>query len=362
MAAGGAGDTVERLIEGIRAGTVPRQVRLFAAQGLLPVAREELYRLQALLAADPDPELAEAARRSLREEPLEGLVAWVESGQADPVELDLLVRVRDDEALWAAVARAPGVSDETLRRLARHGTPLVQDIVVTNQVRLLGCLEILEDLRANPQVTQDILRRVREFEEEFIEKAATAVAEGEELEPPQEGPSIEGALAELEAMGANIPEDGRLEVPPPADRELAEEAERRGQSAYARLLTMTTHEKILAALKGSREERGILINSRNRLVVRAVLASPKLTESEVERYAASRSVSDEVIRIIAANPRWLRRYGVISALAGNPKTPVRIAMHLLPRLNVRDLKRLSRDRNIHPAVRKHAEKVLAQRR
>jgi len=47
-------ESVDQLIEGILAGTVPRQVRLFAAQGLLPVSRDDLFRLQLLLSADPD--------------------------------------------------------------------------------------------------------------------------------------------------------------------------------------------------------------------------------------------------------------------------------------------------------------------
>jgi len=73
--------------------------------------------------------------------------------------------------MWAAVAVHGRTSDETLRVLARHGSPLIQDIIMTNQVRLLAHLEILDELRANPRVTQVVLRRVHEFEEEFIEKA-----------------------------------------------------------------------------------------------------------------------------------------------------------------------------------------------
>ena len=67
--------------------------------------------------------------------------------------------------------------------------PAVQDVVITNQVRILNCLEALEDLRANPQVSQVVLRRVREFEEEFIEKAV-AQAEGAVEEETREAISI----------------------------------------------------------------------------------------------------------------------------------------------------------------------------
>ena len=56
------------LIAGIVKGQVPRQVRLFAAQGLLPVSREELLSLQCVLSSDPDEELAKLADDSLRGE------------------------------------------------------------------------------------------------------------------------------------------------------------------------------------------------------------------------------------------------------------------------------------------------------
>ncbi len=351
--------TVDQLIEGITKGQVPRQVRLFAAQGLLPVSREDLLRLQIILSADPDEELAGLARASVEQESVDVLLQWLENDELQPLELELVVRIRKEEPIWARVAAHPRTSDETLRLLARNGSPLIQDIIMTNQVRILGCLDILEDLRENPQVTKVILRRVKEFEEEFIRKAAEAAGEVEGLEA---GPSIEEALNELKAIGSHLPSEDTMPVPEAKDAELARELERKGQSATARILTMTTPEKIITALKGSREERSILIRSRNRLVVRAVLSSPKLTDSEIEKFASSRSVSEEVIRFICQNPRWLRRYPVLLALAQNPKTPVRTAMHLLPRLNIRHLKNVAKNRNIHPAVRQHAERLVQNRR
>jgi len=326
---------------------------------LLPVSRDDLFRLQLLLSADPDDELAELARASVAEEQTDFILSWLENDQRTQLELDLLVRNRSEEPIWAAAAQHPATADETLRVLARHGPPLIQDIVITNQVRLFGCLDLLDDLRENPQVSTVILRRAREFEEEFIAKAA---ARQEEAREAQTGPTIEEALLALRSIGSDLPAQDRLPLPSSPDSQLADEATKRGERAYARLLRMTTHEKVLTALKGNSEERGILVNSRNHMVVRAVLASPKLTDNEVERFAASRSVSDEVIRLIAQNPRWLRRYPVILALVNNPKTPVQIARRLLSRINVRHLKQLSVNRNINSAVRTEAAKIFAKRR
>jgi hypothetical protein len=348
----------KQLLQAIMSGQVARQVRLFAAQGLLPIPREDLFRLQAVLASDPDPELAAAATQSLQGEPLTTLIEWIEHHEVEPVVLDMLSRVRSDEAMWAAIAVHAQTSDETMRVLARNGSPLIQDIIITNQVRLLAHLEILDDLRANPRVSQVILRRVREFEEEFIEKAISGqLAESEALRT-----SIEEALAALRAIGAHIPNEHSMPYLTADDPGVREELERLGLSTYARLARMTVKEKVVTALLGGREERTILISSQNRLVVRAALASPKLTESEIERFAATRSISDEAIRIIASNRRWMQQYGVIQALAQNPKTPLQTALRLLPRLSVRDLSRLARDRNINPVVRRRAQEFHSLRR
>lgn len=349
----------QQLFDAILTGQVPRQVRLFAAQGLLPVSREDLFRLQSLLSADPDPELSAAATQSLQSEDVQTLVEWIQHQPGlDPVVLDLLSRIRHEDPMWAAIAVHDGTSNETLRVLARHGSPLVQDIIITNQTRLLGHLELLEDLRANSRVSQVILRRVREFEEEFIEKAIA----GELDEGGTAGVSIEEALAALRAIGAHIPDEQTMPYPTADDPAVREEAERLGLSTYGRMARLSVKEKIIVALRGSREERSILINSRSRLVVRAVLGSPKLTDMEVERIAASRSVSDEAIRIICGNRRWIQHYGVVQALTQNPKTPLQIALRLLPRLSVRDLARLSRDRNVNPVVRRRAGEFFSRRR
>jgi len=351
--------TASDLIEGIIQGKVPHQVRLFAAQGLLPVSLEELLRIQLVLSADPDEALAKLARKSLQEQKPEKILEWLRNEDISTLELDLLVRVRDDEQLWAAVAANAGVSDETLRILARNGSRLVQDIIITNQVRLLGCLELLDDLRANPRIDRVVLRRVKEFEDEFIAKA---IASAGDIEEPESGPSVEEALEALRAIGGHLPAEGDLALPESADAELAAEAARRGKDAFSRILVMNMYQKIMTALKGTREERSILINSRNNLVVRSVLACPKLTDTEVERFAASRSVTDEVLRVMIANPRWVRRYTVVLALVQNPKTAVRSAIRLLPRLNDRDLKRVAFNRNVPGPVRQQAQRVRQTRR
>jgi len=359
-----AGSSVAQIIEGIRKGMVPRQVRVFAAQGLLPVSREDLLRIQLLLTSDPDEEVVRTATESIKEVDEPVLVEWLKQGHGDSLALDLLVRARSEEAIWAAAAAHAKTPDETLRVLAHHGPPLVQDVIITNQVRVMACLELLEDLRTNPQVSQVVLRRVREFEVEFIEKAA-AMSEAEaEAEAASAGQSIANALAELKAIGAHIPGEDRLPYRKDDDdlalREAIEKVE--GGSSFGRILKMDIKQKIICALKGTREDRSVLINSRNRLVIRAVLASPKLNENEIERYASSRSVADEVIRVIASNNRWLRQYSIASALVFNPKTPIQTGLRLLTQLNRLDLARVIRDRNVNQMIRRRAKEMSERKR
>jgi hypothetical protein len=351
--------SVEEIMQGILKGQVAREIRLFAAQGLLPVPREDLVRLQVVLSADPDPELAKLAASTVREIPSEVIVEWVESQDMEALVLDLLIRIRQEEDVWAVVAQHDNVSDESLRTMARAGTPLVQDIIITNQVRIMGCLEILDELRTNPKASQVVLRRVREFEEEFIAKA---VAVEGDLPPVELVVSIEEAIDALRDIGGHIPAEDELPMPEMEEDPTLVEAVKKGGSAFNRILQMDVKEKIICALKGSREERGILIMSRNRLVVRSVLASPKLSDIEVERIAASKSVIDEAIRVISANPKWMRKYSVILALVQNPKAPVRTAMRLLSRLNVRDIGKIARNRNVNPMVSRHAWRMYQQRK
>jgi len=345
------------LIAGIVKGQVPRQVRLFAAQGLLPISREELLGLQCVLSSDPNEELAKVAADSVRGEEVDTILDWLRDQPPESLVLDQLIRVRDEEAIWAVVAAHPNVSDETLRVIAKNATPMVQDIIITNQVRLLGCLEILDDLRANPQANQVVLRRVHEFEEEFIQKVLA-----EEEAAANAGPSVEEAIEALHDIGAHIPKEDTMPYPLTEDDGLDDAVKKAGESVHGRLLSMSVHERIICALRGSREERAILVNSRNRLIQRSVLACPKLSDSEIEQFAASRSVAQEIIKMIADNRRWLRQYSVIMALAMNPKLPVYTAKSILPRLNYRDKMRVSRDRNLPPVTRQIATKLLDTRR
>jgi hypothetical protein len=125
-----------------------------------------------------------------------------------------------------------------------------------------------------------------------------------------------------------------------------------------RVAAMTIPERVKAAMRGTREMRGILIRDPNKLVALTVLRSPKVTENEVEAFARMGSVDADVLRTISQTRAWMKNYSIVLALVKNAKTPLAVSMTLLRRLNEGDLRRLSSDRNIPEALRIAARKKL----
>ena len=130
------------------------------------------------------------------------------------------------------------------------------------------------------------------------------------------------------------------------------------QTAMLRIAALSIAQRIALAMKGTREERAILIRDPNKIVAVAVLSSPKLTETEVESIAKMANVSEEILRIIGHTRAWVKNYTVMLALTKNPKTPVAMSMNFLSRLNDRDLRMLSMDRNVPEVLRLTARKKV----
>jgi hypothetical protein len=132
-----------------------------------------------------------------------------------------------------------------------------------------------------------------------------------------------------------------------------------GDPEKVRILSaMTVPQRLKLAMKGTREQRAVLVRDPNRMIAAAVLSSPKLAETEVEAFARMANVSEDVLRTISMNRGWMRKLAVAAALVKNPKTPAAISLHLLPRMNQRDVKQLSIDRNVPEALRLNARKMM----
>src|SRR5205823_9126531 len=119
---------------------------------------------------------------------------------------------------------------------------------------------------------------------------------------------------------------------------------------------LSVGERVQLAMRGSRDERFILVRDASRVVALAVLESPKVGENEMEAFAGMRNVHEDVLRAISRNRRFMKQYSVIRGLANNPKTPLEVAVTMLPHLLVMDLRRIAQNKNISEMVRKIALK------
>jgi hypothetical protein len=183
----------------------------------------------------------------------------------------------------------------------------------------------------------DVGRELREF---FAARGvlpdATGTAGDEPLIGAVREPLLDGELVADEDTGGHEPPDGRK-------RKL--------------LSSLSVLDRIKLAVNGTREQRSVLIRDANRVVAAAVLSSPKLSDSEVEAFARMTNVSEDVLRAIASSRGWTRNYAVLSGLVRNPKTPPAVSLALVSRLNERDVKLLSADRNVTEGLRVAARKI-----
>jgi hypothetical protein len=125
-----------------------------------------------------------------------------------------------------------------------------------------------------------------------------------------------------------------------------------------RIADMTVPEKVKAAMKGTREMRSALIRDPNKMVATAVLSCPKVTEQEIESFARMANVSEDILRTIGSTRAWVKNYGVLLGLTKNPKTPLAMTLTFIHRLNDRDLRGLSIDRNVPEPLRIAARKKI----
>ena len=200
----------------------------------------------------------------------------------------------------------------------------------------------------------DVSTEMREFfaargVEAVGEPAADADAPIVDLGPDPEPVLADPAPAEQPASGGSAPA---------GETAAEDEADEAKKSVTQKIAGMTVAQRMGLAMKGSREERSILVRDPNKLVSTSVLSSPKITESEIEAIARMANVSEEILRIIGSNRAWMKNYNVTLALVRNPKSPVAMAMNLLNRLNEKDLRQLSTNRNVADILRVTARKKV----
>jgi hypothetical protein len=361
----------EDLVALLRSGAAPREIRVFAARGLLPLDPDASLRALLGVVEDPDPEIAATARLTLAASSPDRLASFLRSGEPQEREIGILARESDDPFVLEEVVRSRITGDETLLLLARTASGRPQEALIANQARLLSRPALVQALLENPALTDEGRRLLSELTEEFFAKKARrlhsnarraeedAIAEGTEeddLESSEDEEDLEGQGDE--AASEDSPEESSEET----SEEDSEANSLFIGAIYRRIGLMTISEKIALAYTGSKEERRVLIGDSNKLIGIAVLKSRSLSINEVESFAGMRNMDEEIYRRIAATREWMRKPAVILALVKNPRVPRDVSLPLLKRLATRELRGISRDRNLAPVLRTSARKLLILRR
>jgi len=137
--------------------------------------------------------------------------------------------------------------------------------------------------------------------------------------------------------------------------------EERRDSALQRIAKLDIKSRISLAMRGSKEDRSILIRDSTKLVAVAVLESPKVSETEVESFALQKNVLDSVLRAIPLKRRFAKNYSIMRNLVYNPRTPVDASLPLVKGLLIHDLKNLSDNKEVSDTIRKAALRLFKQR-
>src|SRR5439155_1473700 len=132
-------------------------------------------------------------------------------------------------------------------------------------------------------------------------------------------------------------------------------------SALKRISLLDIKGRIQLAMKGTKEDRSILIRDGTKIVALAVLESPKISDGEVESFASQKNVLEAVLRGIPMKRRFAKNYVILRNLTFNPRTPLDVSLALIKHVLVKDLRNLSGNKEVSETVRKLALKMFKQK-
>ncbi len=336
-------------------GSADRVLRLFGARALLPLGIEERIRVLLSCRVDSDEEIAGEAGASLSKISADEWMSFLDVANPSAREIESIAATTQDPEVLERLVRHPSTPDSVLVRIARTAPASVLEALAVNQRRLLAHPAIIDAAEANRALPADSRRLLGEIREEFFEKQARRRAHGDAA------PATTSQIADAAPGGgdAAVPAAALSEEGEPGE---TEEEKQRRMAINQRIAYMNAAEKIETALKGTREERRILITDVNKSVWESVLKCPYLTDVELETFASMRNVDENVFRQMVLRPDWIRKYGVVHRLVNNPVVPTEIGMKLVKFLRMRDLKITMSDKNLPEAVRVTARKIYLIRR
>lgn len=343
----------EKLLQQILSGE-NRQLQVMAAQGVVPLPPERLIPIQIALAGSPDEQIAGFARQAMADLAPSVGVPYVEESAGER-ELRYLGLHAENDKIVEAVIRRSDVPRGVLVDLAPSLEPGLQEVLVHRQDAILEQPDILVALEQNADLSSYAKRRIWEYREHLLPKDKVPPKDDDEIREEAEAVTddeMDEAIEEVKERSAASGQEPGAPIEIDDVRQLSE--------SEIRALPVPLRMKL--ARNANRQVRQLLIRDSNSMVAVEVITGNNIPDSEVEQIANNRSVCEEVIREIPRKREWIRKYSIAKALVKNPKTPMDIATRLVPRMSVRDLRELSRDRNIPDAVRQMAGRLYQAKR
>lgn len=286
---------------------------------MVPEDRAELL---AVLASDADAAVAERAKNVALTQPLASFITAICRSDADSrLFVYCADNLGDKPGIADALAKNPVCPTSLVARVAPHLTSEGIQVLLDN----------LEWLTRDPDLVLAV-----------CQSPSATPAQKEMLDEMQKGAM---SMKELEEAAEEV-------EPDPVKR----------KTLMQKMAYMTVVQRLTLALKGGREERMLLIRDPNKLVQKCVLQSPRLTDTEVESFAAMANLTAEVLRTISLNKVFMKSYSVAKNLVMNPKTPLDVSLHLFPRLNATDLVKLTTNKNVPETLRSMAQKLHRKRK
>ncbi len=293
-----------------------RDTRIRVANGELPVKPLELLTVLFYLSNDCDIEVRKAAQVRFASLPDHILDRALCSSDTHPRILDFIYRLfPNDLSRIELILKNSSTEKKTLQRIVDNADRKTADLIINN----ISALKKYPDLAA--EIVPD-LTGSKSLNEESI---------------ADENPIL-----------INEPDSGGQQD--------------ENESVYKTILGMGISDKIKYAITGNKEARGILVKDPNKLVCGNVMKNPRITESEIVMISASRNVSAEVLRLIAKNKDWVKKYQVQLNLVTNPRVPLSISINLLKHIRKKDLALIAKSSNVPKALATMAKRMLVKQR
>lgn len=349
----------------------PGPMKQMAARGILPGAKPaDVVTVVALLTQQPDQSIACLAQQTLGKLPQPVLDAALDQ-PLDAVVIERLALAYAEQAsVVERILRQASLGQAALEGLAERADERIGELIATNEQQMLMFPSVIEKLYLNKRVrmsTADRLielavRNGLELRIPAYKEAAAAIQNELIAEPTEERTFDDELFVETVAIASATEVDASNEDTHEVDDEGEEKLREKFLPLHARIAQMTNSQKIRCATLGTSAERLLLMRDPNRLVSSSAAKSPLLTENEVVRLTASRSVSDEVLRIFASNRDFTRNYQVKLNLVTNPRTPFTFVARLIPHLRDSDLRSLAKSKNVTGTVATSAKQQLERKK